>query len=314
MIAEKVMSMIRLQGPVKALQLCFALLIFAAVVSCTKEEKPRPPSLILKTGFAYTLPGAEIAQGGKINIGILASGAGSPLTYLRIERISNGDTMVQLDRGIWAGSEGYDQDFSFPKGVAEVELWRIVVMNSDRLTAEATLSIKKAEGVDYGPVSHFGPITLDMQANPGQNSFLDLDSGIVYSQTGVAGHEEEIDLIPYYYVTSGLPSPTLTCPGYTTAPGYYPVLNGWTVRNNTLYDYFTSDNDLISVQQFDNALNDSLLITAYNPGKVSGNCKYAKTGRVIPFKTAEGKYGLVKMVSADEVETGNMVLEIKIQQ
>lgn len=298
----------------RVMQLGFFTALLLLFFSCSEEESLHKPSVILKTGVAYTASGTAIAQGGKIQIGLLASGAGSPLTYLRIERITGSDTTVQLDRGIWAGSEGYDQDFSFPKGAAEEEKWRIVVMNADRMTSEAVLTVLKAAGADYGAIKHFGPVSLDMQSNPGGKSFLDLDNGTVFSQLDVSGHEQEIDLVPYYYVTSGLPSPTLTCPGYTSAPGYYPVLNSWTVRNNILYDYYTSDNSLISPLQFDNALNDSLLITAYNPSRVSGNCKYAYAGRVIPFKTEQGKYGLVKIVTADESETGTLTLEIKIQE
>lgn len=64
---------------------------------------------------------------------MLASGAGTALTYLRIERIIGQDTSVQLDRGIYAGNEGYDEDFSFPKGSAESETWRVLVMNADRI-------------------------------------------------------------------------------------------------------------------------------------------------------------------------------------
>lgn len=304
----------KLQDLSRVMQLCFFTGLMLLFFSCSEEESLRKPSVILKTGVAYTASGTAIAQGGKIQIGILASGAGSPLTYLRIERITGSDTTVQLDRGIWAGSEGVDQDFSFPKGAAQEETWRIVVMNADRLTSEASLTVLKAAGADYGAIKHFGPISLDMQLNPGGKSFLDLDNGQVYTQNDVSGHEQEIDLLPYYYVTSGLPSPTLTCPGYTSAPGYYPVLTSWTVRNNILYDYYTSDNSLISPLQFDHAVNDSLLITAYNPSRVSGNCKYAYAGRVIPFKTEQGKYGLVKIVTAEESETGTLSLEIKIQE
>jgi hypothetical protein len=47
---------------------------------------------------------------------------------------------------------------------------------------------------------------------------------------------------------------------------------------------------------------------------VSGNCKYCYTGKIIPFKTQEGKYGLIKVLHADEVSTGYMELEIKVQE
>ncbi|MBW6489868.1 MAG: hypothetical protein K0B15_01620 [Lentimicrobium sp.] len=285
-------------------------LIFLA---CNQEEEISRASVILKTGVVYTASGTEVSPGGKINIGVLASGAGAALTYIRIERIAGQDTIVQLDRGIYAGSEGYDADFSFPKGLADKELWRVLVMNAERDTASAALLVRKGEGVDYGPIKHFGPISVGMQNASSANSYLDLESGVVYNSTTVSGNEANIDLLPYFYFTSGLPSPTLTCPGYTSAVGYYPLMSNWPVKNTTLFDYYTSDNMLVPPALFDAAVNDSLLVTAYNPSKVSGNCKYAYSGRVIPFKTQSGKYGMIKIINADEFEEGAILLEIKIQ-
>lgn len=303
----------KLQGLFSTLQFFVFVSILLLFFACKQENEISRASVILKTGMAYTVSGAEVAPGGKINIGVLASGAGAPLTYIRIERITGNDTVVQLDRGIYAGKEGYDADFSFPKGLAEKETWRVLVMNADRDTASAALLVQKGEGVDYGPVAHFGPITLGMQNNQSGKSYLDLESGLVYDPTTVSGKEAAIGLLPYFYITSGLPSPTLTCPGYTSAVGYYPLIGNWPVKNTTLFDYYTSDNMLVTPVQFDAALNDSLLVTAYNPTKVSGNCKYAYAGRVIPFKTQSGKYGMIKIITADESDEGSIVMEIKIQ-
>lgn len=71
---------------------------------------------------------------------------------------------------------------------------------------------------------------------------------------------------------------------------------------------------MISGAQFDAAENDSLLVSGYKPENVSGLCKYCYTGKVVPFKTAGGKYGMVKVITADEKEGGSMEIAIKIQQ
>ena len=67
-------------------------------------------------------------------------------------------------------------------------------------------------------------------------------------------------------------------------------------------------------RSFDEADNDSLLVNAYRPGSVSGLSKYAYTGKVVPFRTADGKYGLIRVIRADEVATGEMEIAIKIQK
>ncbi len=305
---------IKLHDPLRVLWLCLFLMLTVHFTSCKPEENIHIASVILKTGVAFTSQGEMVSPGGKISIGVLASGAGSALTYLRIEKIIGQDTSVQLDRGIYAGAEGYNEDFTFPKGTAESELWRVLVMNADRDTATARLTVRKGEGVDYGPINHWGPLAIGMQNNASTASYLCLGNGEVYDAVSVSGNEAIIDLVPYFYITSGLPSPTLTCPGYTSTVGYYPIINNWTIKNTTLFDYYTSDNGLVSALQFDAAANDSLLVTAYNPSKVSGNCKYAYAGRVIPFKTWQGKYGMIKVIQADENEEGAISMEIKIQQ
>ena len=282
--------------------------------SCTKEEDTSKTFLMLKTGSAYTPDGAEISEGGTIRIGILASGAGSPLTYIRIDRIAGNDTVTQYDRGIYCEDEGLDLDVSFSKSSAEEETWQVTVMNADRVTAVQSLKIYKGTGTAYGPIHYFPSVTIGLQQNNAGNQFLDLDQGLAYNQTTVSGHEPEIDLLGYFYYTSGNPSPTFTCPGYNSAIGYYPVLANWTVKNTTLYDYNSSDNNLVAPGLFDAAVNDSILVSAYNSTKVSGNCKYCYTGKIIPFKTQAGKYGLIKVIRADESAEGTIEMAIKIQQ
>jgi hypothetical protein len=293
------------------LSVFFGILIF---VSCSKEASEHTTTLFLKTGTAFTADGASIPVGGTIRIGVQASGSGTALTYIRIDRITSSDTLIQLDRGIYAGSDGYDADFVFSKDTSEVETWVITVMNADRVQASKSLVIKRGSGAAYGEISYFPSITLGMQSNSSVEQFLDVDQGVAYNSVNINGHEGDIDLICYYYITSGLSSPTFTCPGYTAAVAYFPILSSWQTKCTTLFDYRSTDNNLVSVDQFDAAQNDSLLVTAYKPDKVSGNCKFCYTGKVVPFKTQAGKYGLIKVLRADETETGSLEVSVKVQK
>ncbi len=294
----------------------FSLLLFLSIVgiSCSKEETRHNASLLLKTGASYTTNNEEVKLGGSIRIGVLASGAGSPLTYLRIERVTGNDTVVQIDRGIYIGNEGMDEDFIFSKDTSALEEWRVIVMNADRDTAVRSLTVFRGSGSAWGPINSYDNIEISLQDNPTSNWFVDLDSGLTYTSASVAGKEQDIDIMAYFYFTFGLPSPSLTCPGYTAAVGYYPDISSWVVKNNTLFDYLSSDNNLVSVEQFDMAVNDSLLVTAYQPSKVSGNCKYCYTDKVIPFRNSAGKYGLIRVKQADLSSEGIMKISVKIQK
>jgi len=307
-------NFLRLQPAFRLLQPVVFILLLLALSSCSTDEQIRKSSVILKTGVAYTADGDFVSPGSKITLGVLASGSGAPLTYIRIERITGNDTVVQVDMGIFAGKEGFDRDFTFSRSQAEVEYWDVLVMNAERDIATTSLRVNRGEGMDYGPVNHYGPLEIGLQSNNTLPRYLDLNTGTLYHASTVGGHEQDIDLVAYFYLTSGLPSPSLTCPAYTSALGYYPAMGAWPVRNSTLFDYYTSDNQLVSTAQFDAAVNDSLLVSAYNPAKVSGNCKFAFPGRVIPFKTQEGKYGMIRINSASLEESGSISMEIKIQQ
>jgi hypothetical protein len=288
------------------------LLIISA--SCSKEESSDKISLFIKTGVNYTADEAKVPVGGKINIGIIASGVDVALTYLRVEKITPYDTITAVDVGMYKGKEGCDTNLFFSKDTNAYEIWKVTVMNADRIRTSKSIRILRGSGSGYGEISYFPSVVLGLQGNTSINHYLDIDKGQVYSADNVGGHEGEVDMLCYYYVTSGLSSPTFISPGYPTIIGYYPELGSWPVRNNTVYDYKSSDNNLVSPDLFDAALNDSLLVNSYNDEKVSGNCKYCYTGKIVPFKTQAGKVGLIKVIRADETETGSLELAIKVQK
>lgn len=299
------------------MQRIFFWLLLLIILGCSKAEQPSlKPIIIMKTG-SYTVNGSKVPPGGRLSFGITASGGGATLTNLLIRRKLGDQVITELDKGIYINEGGLNIDFTAVKGMAEEEDWTFMVMNANRDTAVAQVQVLLGEGSAWGSLLHFESVVLGMQHNGSLPNFLDLHNGMSYTQEQVQGHEAEIDLVAFVYTTGGIISPTLCCPAYSgssSVTGHYPAIAGWVVRNSTLYDYYTSDNQLISAETFDAAVNDSLLVTAFNPGNVSGLCKYAFAGRVIPFRTEEGKYGLIKVKHADELSDGAIELEIKIQQ
>lgn len=290
-------------------------LLTLAACQETDTEKIKP-ILLLKTGN-FTTDGTTIPVGGRIKFGITATEGSAPLTNLRITRSSDGIKVVEHDEGMFITSGGLDKEFSSVKTPAETEVWEIMVMNANRDSAKKEITVFLGEGSAYGPINHYPSVKIGMQHNTEFPQFLDLHNGQVFTAITVQGAEETIDLVGFVYLTSGTMSPTLCCPAYSgssSVTGHYPQIEQWAVRNSTLYDYYTSDNDLIDSTQFNAAQNDSLLVSAYLPGSTSGLCKYCYTGRIIPFKTHDGKYGLVRVLHADIVSTGFMELEIKVQE
>ena len=300
----------------KALQrylLLLALFSFL-LTSCEKEtEDNTPPIIVFKFG-EYTADGQYVPVGGKLSFGIAASEGGAPLTNFRVQRIADGNVITEVDKGMFVPSGGIEQTVNAVKSPALVEEWRFMVMNANRDSAVISRTINLGEGSAYGPIRHFESVTIGMQDNDEYPHFLDLNSGVAYSNETVTGNESAIDLLAFVYYTGGKWSPTLNCPGYGSISSYYPAVAQWETANTTLYDYNSVDNDLVDPLDFAAAANDSLLIYSFNPQTANANCKYCYTGKIIPFRTEEGKFGLIRVLHADEVSSGYMELEIKIQE
>jgi len=292
-----------------------SIILILALAHCTKDDTTdQLPFILLKSGDEYTQAGERVPVGGQLRFGISAVGGGVAITDLRVKRIQDGAIITELDRGMYVATGGLDTLLIYTKSSAVEETWNFFIMNKNRDTSSVTITILLGDGSAYGPIYYYPSIKLGYPSNSEFEHFVDLKSGIVYSPENVAGHEPDIDLAAFFYYTSGKASPTLTCPAYPSAQTWYPVFESWSVKNSTLYDYKTVDNDLVTPEQFDKAENDSLLVAGYTPQNVSGLCKFCYTGKIVPFKTASGKYGMIKVIRADEQDGGSMEIAVKIQQ
>jgi hypothetical protein len=292
-----------------------AVLIFLlALACCTPTEQETTPLVLLRTGSAFTADGSAVAPGGALRFGLSVSGGGGAITNLVVRRISDGVAVTEADRGMYISYGGLDTTLTYTRGYGQVEKWVFSVMNSHRDTASVSLTVLKGAGSAWGEISYHPSIRIGLQENSTLPHYVDLHAGTAYDAAGVTGHEAEVDMAVFWYLTSGTSSPTLTCPAYSSAVTYYPLFGLWSVKNQTMYDYYTSDNNLVTPSQFELATNDSLLVNAYRPGSVSGQSKFAYTGKVVPFRTTDGKYGLIRVIHADETPTGEMEIAVKIQK
>ena len=290
------------------------LLPLLVLAGCTPEEPETTPLVLLKGGGTYTADGSAVAPGGTLRFGLSVSGGGGAITNLVVRRISDGVAVTEADRGMYISYGGLDTTLTYTRGYGQAEKWVFSVMNSHRDTASASLTVLRGAGSAWGEIYYHHSIRIGLQENSSLPHFVDLHSGTAWDAAGVAGHEAEVDMAAFWYLTSGTSSPTLTCPAYSSALTYYPLFGSWSVKNQTMYDYYTSDNDLVTPAQFELADNDSLLVNAYRPGSVSGQSKFAYTGKVVPFRTADGRYGLLRVIRADETPSGEMEIAVKIQK
>jgi hypothetical protein len=287
------------------------LILGLYISGCVSEEPETNPFIIMKIGNGLITDGSTVSPGGTMKFGISATGGGGTITNLVVKRNGDGVIVTEMDRGIYITSGGLDTVLTFTRGYATTEKWTFFIMNSYRDTASVSLTVLKGSGSAYGEINYYPSVTLGYQSNTFYPQYLDVNTGVSYTSATVTGNESLIDLVMLWHINN---YPTLSCPGYGATQSYYALFSSWTAKNMTTYDYYTSDNNLITTDQFDAAKNDSLLTLGYKPGNVSGFSKYAYTGKVVPFKTSEGKYGLVKIINAGENADGAAEIAVKIQK
>jgi hypothetical protein len=208
---------------------------------------------------------ARKCRPGVLRFGLSVSGGGGAITNLVVKRISDGVAVTEADKGMYISYGGLDTTLIYTKSYAQTERWVFSVMNSYRDTASVSLTVLKGAGSAWGEINYHPSIKAGLQDNQTLPHFVDLHSGAVWDAENVTGHEAEVDMAAFWYITSGTSSPHTHLSGIFLRTYILSPVGSWDVRNQTMYDYYTSDNDLITVEQFNLATNDSLLVNAYRP-------------------------------------------------
>jgi hypothetical protein len=295
--------------------LCLPICI-SFLIACSKEENRLPPVISLKTGSGYTQNNAVVQVGHGLYFGLQARGNKANITNLTIKKVLDDHTVItMMDTGMNAA--GLDINKVFYQNIEPKATWLFTVMDRNRMTAEISLVVYKDSNSAYGGIYYFPSIKMGYQLNTTYGHFLDLSTGKVYSEDSATLFHEKIEILTYY-ILDGTPSPVLSSPGEmdnfsTDAKTYYPCIISWPVRRFTLWDISVDDTP-VPTAVFDNAQNDSLLIVSYHEVWGKKKFKWATAGKIIPFLTASGKKGLIKVISADITDTGMIEFAIKIQQ
>jgi hypothetical protein len=289
-----------------------ALLIFG----CKKEKAPLPPAINYKTGSNYTQNNAVVAVGHKLFFGIQARGTSAEITNFTIKKVlSDGSVITVMDSGLYSMS--LDINKILYQNVENVVTWTFTVMDRNRLSAEISMVVNKDPNSTFGGIYYIPSVKIGYQNNTQYGHFLNPSTGMVYSNDSATAHQSNIGVL-CYYIDDNTPSPVLSSPGEMDnssieAMTFYPFITSWQIRKYTLWD-ISVDNTPVTVADFNMAQNDSLLIVSYHDVWGKKKFRWATAGKIIPFITADGKKGLINVISADIADNGYMELAIKIQQ
>jgi len=292
------------------------LILVLLISGCKKDEDRLPPVISFKVGSDYTQNNAVVQVGHRLYFGIQARGNNTNITNLTVKKVlENHTTITMMDTGMNTAS--IDLNKVFYQNVEPKATWIFSVMDRNRMKAEISLVVYTDSNSTYGGIYYFPSIKMGYQLNTAYGHFLDLSTGKVYNEDTATLFQDKIEILTYF-VIDGTPVPVLSSPGemdnYSTdAKTYYPCIVSWTTRKYTLWDISVDDTP-VPVTAFDDAQNDSLLIVSYHDVWGKKKFKWATAGRIIPFLTASGKKGLIKVINAGLSDTGAIEFAIKIQQ
>ncbi len=302
-----------------AILLCLFLITMFAFNSCKPDPEPLKPTISLVFDSGMTQDGDTVAIGSPLNFKIVVSGPESNITNFTVKKVYGDVTKTVMDSGL--NSSGFVLNKTFYQSVEDDVTWTFAVQDRNRNTAEVTMKIYKDPDSQFGGILEYPSVTLGYQQNTTTGHFFFPSTGEIHFQDTATLFQELTDILVYfnYREDNGveLPSPTFSSPGEEVSANtelyteYYPFLVDWTTRNYTKYD-IRADNG-ISAEDFANAHNDSLLIVSYDDVWGKKKYKWANAGLIIPFQTAAGKKGIIKVLNADAAETGTITFSVKIQ-
>ncbi|MFZ4401780.1 MAG: hypothetical protein ACOYO1_17255 [Bacteroidales bacterium] len=286
-----------------------AVLTFTSLfISCTKEKNQSLPLLSLKTASSYTVNESYLSNH-QVKFGIIAKGIDANICNLIIKCSGKNFSKTIIDEGSNKGILEIDKTFTNVWG--DSLKWTITVMDHNRNFATLNL-ITFDTNKTYAAIHSYTNIELGMQNNTSIPQLMNAVSGSLFTLTQGLQTPQSVDILGYYYLTSGTPSYTFSSAGDVDATLYYPQISSFNPKNYTDWDYATQ----LTTLAFDNCNNDSLLVASFHSGAgfSSRKYKFADAAKVIPFKTAAGKTGLIKVISVTGNESGKIVFDLKIQQ
>ena len=286
----------------------FLAIITLLFLGCKKEKTHTSPTIELRTGSEFVSEGAIVSEGKQLKFGIIVNKGDAKITNIVIKRISGTNIKTLLDKEIY--EDIIDTNYIYYKDSCKSEEWLISVMDQNRNSASTSIHITKNNIISYGEIIYHPSITLGFQNNTEYPHFFDPINGKTYFTKPADNEQNTTDILVYYYTDGSMPSPTFSSPAEQDAPTYYSELDNWTKKNYTAYDYVTK----VSATEFDAATNDSLLIKKYDDLWGRRKYKYAIANTIFPFKTNAGKLGIIKVISADIIDTGKITFALKMQK
>ena len=282
-----------------------ALLLFVAT-ACKKTEELFPPTILLVNETGYIHSDTSLASGDDIRIKLLLQKGDLNMTNFLIDVYTDSvsryfDTGMNTEYLMWEGV--------FIKTLAPLEDWKFMVFDREGNATVTSIRISLDTSAQYTPLISFSPIGLGAQDNQQYGGCYNLTDNIMYFHQAVASDtalQHGIDLLCYYDDTDNA---TIASPGANIVDGIFPINpNTWIFKNTTRY-MKTS----LSIEDFNSAMNDSIIIANYDEGEAKRKAKQLKVDDIYTFRTESGRLGIFKVNAVEGTSDGSVNISLKTQ-
>ena len=230
--------------------------------------------------------------------------SGTKLESLKITRIFNLSTW---DTTLTFSETTYTLISTFlARSTAGVE--KIEFKVTDKDGQSATISLQVTTELATTPINSFPMKILGSYSSATGSSFASID-GSVYTLAEAFAHQAAVDFLYWWGAST---SATIGAPDDANAALVYTGVNGlpnWTTKNATRFVITT-----VTVAEFD-AINDgNVLATLAAGANTLTRLGSLVVDNVFGFKTASGKYGLIKVNNINDGAAGDITIDVKVQQ
>ncbi len=278
----------------------FCMLIFQ---NCTKESQSNiPPKIEFLKENGFLSQDSAIPMGEKIKIGIISQKNDENITFFNVS-LENDSLKTLLDSGM--NSEKFVYHCNFIKTNAKSDKLIFFVMDKNRNKSTISLSLTKTEVSKFGKIKNFVSKNIGGQKNSQFGSFFSLNEGKLFTQNEASQQQNLIDIIYYFDIFEA----TLSSPNESDVASVFNDLTNWVTKNETRY-HVTN----LTEKQFDEAKNDSLLIVSFDQTLAKRKAKYVSQGQIFAFRNHSGEIGLIKIISVEKLNTGKILIDIKVQE
>jgi hypothetical protein len=292
-----------------------AIVLFSAILftsACTTDNTTSlPPTIEFVAGSGYISTDATLTVGSPYSIKILAQAnatSGAKLETLKVTGITNNIVVLDTTYSIpSAGQTTYSGVFS-STALSTPGLMRIEFKLTDKDGQFATISLQITTESGTTPINTFPMKILGSYSSATGSSFASID-GSVYTLAEAFAHQTAVDFLYWWGAST---SATIGAPDDANAALVYTGANGlpnWTTKNATRFVITT-----VTVAEFD-AINDgNVLATLAAGANTLTRLGSLVVDNVFGFKTASGKYGLIKVNNINDGAAGDITIDVKVQQ